>query len=227
MPLKGHQRSERQKTQAVAMQKRRWLPKSHTIDPANRRLLSQARKKHLREMGKVKKSEYNARRRERRTQEELGESQAQLQEAVEAVEVRYEGQLEELRGEKEVLKREVARLNAHVRREPSKIQHAVQKALGFGKESAAAQLESNVHYVKDKYRVVKDWARNAMVMLVNEGIAISKTWPVVVANAKALGVTLVGKWSTRTSGRVVREGGVAAALMIVEYVLTSIGSLSG
>ena len=74
---------------------------------------------------------------------------------------------------------------------------------------------------------MKDWARNAMVMLVNEGITISKTWPVVAANAKALGVTLVGKWSTRTSGRVVREGGVAAALMIVEYVLTSIGSLSG
>jgi len=231
MPLKGRQRSKRQKANAIAMQKRRWLPKSHpetkSIDPLNHRLLSQARKKRKRETEKAKKSEYNAARRERRLREELEESEARNQEVAESVAVQYEGQLEELKGEGKVLRKEVARLNARVRREPSKVQHAVQKALKHYKESNATQPNSSVRYVKDKYRVVTDWARNAIVMLVNEGVAMSKTWPVFAANAKALGMTLVGDWSIRTSRRVVREGGVAAGLMIAEYVLTSIGSLSG
>ena len=134
------------------MQKRRWLPGSHAktevIDPANRRLLSRARKEHKREMEKVKKSEYNTRRREQRTREKLEESHAQVQEAVEATEAQYESRLEDLRREKEVLRKEVARLNAHVRREPSKIQHAVQKALNHDNTPDAAQL--NIRHVKNK-----------------------------------------------------------------------------
>jgi len=234
MPLKGHRRTERQKAHDVEMRKRRWSPKSDTkteaIDPANRRLLSRARVEYKREMKNLKRSEYNARRRERRAREELMEVreelegsqvQIQIQEAVEATERQYESQLEDLRGEKEVLKKEVARLDAHVRREPSKIQCAVQKALKHGNNSSAVQ--PNVRYVKDKREIVQDWARDAIVTLVNEGVPLSKTWQVTKVNAKALGVTVVGKWSIRTTRRVVREGGIAAELMIANYISTCIG----
>jgi len=230
MPLKGHRRTEHQKAQVAAMGKRRWLPKSKTrtkvTDPARRRLLSRARVEYNRVMKRLKNSEYNARRRERKAREELEEireeledSQVQIQEAVEATEERYESQLEDLKGEKEVLKKEVARLNAHVHREPAKIQHAVQKALKHGNDSA----QLNVRYVKDKRGIVQDWARNTIVTLVNEGVPISKTWPVTKANAEALGVKIVESWSTRTSRRVVREGGVAAELMIANYVSSCVG----
>ena len=52
------------------MRKRRWLQKVYTrtevIDPVNRRLLSRARVEYKREVKSLKRSEYNARRRERR-----------------------------------------------------------------------------------------------------------------------------------------------------------------
>jgi len=116
---------ECQKAHTAAMRKRRWLPKSHTetevIDPPSRCVLSRARKEHKREVKKIKKLEYNTRRREQRTWEALGESREALeesweeleesqnhtwQEAVEATEVRYESQPKKLRGEKEVAKTE-------------------------------------------------------------------------------------------------------------------------
>ncbi|KAF9779017.1 hypothetical protein BJ322DRAFT_1013778, partial [Thelephora terrestris] len=79
-----------------------------------------------------------------------------------------------------------------------------------------------------KRGVVQDWARNAILTLVNQGVPMSKTWDVTSANAKALGVVIVGTWSIRTSCRVVREGGIAAGLMIVEYVLMCIAmTMSG
>jgi hypothetical protein len=41
-------------------------------------------------------------------------------------------------------------------------------------------------------------------------------------NAKALGATLVGKWSNQKARRVGYEGGVTAGLMVAEYVQTGI-----
>jgi len=117
------------------MQKRRWLPKSNTktevVDPVTRHLLSREHAEHMQEVEKVKKSEYNSRMGERRAREELEDLQVRTQEAVEAAELRYESELEELRGEIEALKKEVTRLRlkAHVRRDPSKVQYAVQKAI--------------------------------------------------------------------------------------------------
>ena len=216
------------------MQKQRWLPKSSAakvkaIDPENCHLSSTERKKYKKELEKVQRLESNARRRAQRAQERLERVEQELPVQVEeAVEERYgqkleeyEGKFKELRREKASLKKSLARLNARNRREPSRIQHAVQKALNHSKDHDAALPV--VRYVKDKRGIVQDWARNAIVTLVNEGVPISKTWSVTMANANALGVTIVGKWSVRTSGRVVREGGFAAALMIGEYVLTCIG----
>ena len=207
------------------MRKRRWLPKSppktNAISPANRRLLSSTQKKHKREVMKLKKLEYNSQRREQRTREELKESQARIEEVVEAAEEQNRVQREEWRREKDDMKKSLARLSARNRREPSKIQHAVQKALKQAGDPDPVQ--PSIRYVKNKRGVVQDWARNMIVTLVNEGIPITKTWSVAKANAKALGVTIVGKWSFRTSRRVVREGGIAAGLMIIEYVLACAG----
>ncbi|KAF9642524.1 hypothetical protein BDM02DRAFT_3193083 [Thelephora ganbajun] len=129
---------------------------------------------------------------------------------------------ESLRREKEGLKKNLARLNAHNHREPLRIQHAVRKALKYSNDTSATQ--PTIHYVKDRQGIIQDWARNAILMLVNEGVPMSKTWAVMEANAKALGVMIVGKWSIRTSCRVVHEGGIAAGLMIVEYVLKCIAA---
>jgi len=216
------------------MGKRRWLPKSpikaKTIDPENSRLLSKERKKSKQELEKIRRLEYNARRREQGAQERARRAEqvfrVQAEEVVDATEERceqwYEQQREEWRREKESLKKNLARLNARNRREPSRIEHAVQKALKRNKDPDAAL--PTIRCVKDKQGIVQDWARNAIVTLVNEGVPISKTWSVTKANADAMGVTIVGKWSVRTSGRVVREGGFAAGLMIVEYVLSCISS---
>jgi len=204
--------------------------KAKAIDPENSRLLSKERKKYKQELEKVRRLEYNARRREQGAQERAKrveqEFRVRTEEVVDAVEERceqrYEQQREEWRREKASLKKNLARLNARNHREPSRIEHAVQKALKRNKDPDAAL--PIIRYVKDKRGIVQDWARNAIVTLVNEGVPISKTWSVTKANADALGVTIVGKWSVRTSGRVVREGGFAAGLMIVEYVLTCISS---
>lgn len=234
MPLKGHQRTGHQKAQTVAMHKRRWLPKSpikaNVIDPASSRLFSKERKKLNQEVEKARRMEANARRREQRAQEKLKkvkeESQAKIEEVTEAAEEHVEAMEERLEGkfkdEKAGMKKDLARLNARNRREPSRIEHAVQKALKHSRNPDVAL--PTVHYVKDNRGIVQDWARNTIVTLVNEGIPISKTWSVMKANANALGVTIVGKWSTRTSGRVVREGGFSAGLMIVDYVLKCISS---
>jgi hypothetical protein len=229
MPLKGHQRTVRQKAQTAALRKQQHLPKSplkaKTIDLTNPRLFAEEQRKVRKIAENARRSELNGRRRERRIQEKLEkekqESQVRVEEAVKAVEERYEGQREEWKGEKESLKKQLAKLNARNRREPSKIQHAVQKALKNSEDSDATQ--PTVRYVKDKRGVVRSWARNAIVTLVNEGVPMSKTWSVTKANADALEVTIVGSWSNRTSRRAVREGGLAAGLMMIEYVLACIG----
>ena len=215
------------------MGKRRWLPKSQleaeAISPENRRILSRAEEKHRKETKEARKLERNSERRERSLREKLMETEDEImaqvekahEEAFEEAEEQYEGDVEELSGKVTDLKREVARHVARDRREPSRMDHAVKKALKHIKKPEGDL--PNVRHVKDKHRVVRDWARNTIVTLVNQGVPISRTWPITKASADALGVTLVGTWSTRTSGRVVREGGIAASLMIMEYVLTCIG----
>jgi hypothetical protein len=212
------------------MRKRRWLPKplvkAKAIDPTSSRLLSKERRKHKEELREARRLGFNAQRREKRMEGKLKElereSQAKIKETAEAVEERYERTVEELRMDKENLKKNLAKVNARIHREPLKIQHAVQRALEH--KTGPDVVLPTVHHIKDKRGVVQDWARNAIITLVNEGVPISRTWSVMKVNAAALGVTIVGKWSIRTSGRVVREGGFAAGLMIVEYVRTCIGS---
>lgn len=207
-----------------------------TVDPASRRLLTKQQQRAKKDLRRAQKSEYNAQRRQKRAQQKLKEviceSQARIEEVVEE---RYESTLTELRKEtedlkaekerlkkeKKNLKKDLARLQACNRREPSRVDRKVRKALENARASDATL--PIVRYAKDKRGVVQDWARNAIVTLVNEGVPISKTWSVMKTNATALGVTIVGKWSTRTSGRVVREGGFAAGLMIVEYLQKCIG----
>ena len=100
-------------------------------------------------------------------------------------------------------------------------EHAVQKAI---KSSHSAHgVQQNICYVKDKQGIVQNWARDVILRLVNLGVPMSKTWEVTKVDAEVYSVVIVGTWSTRTSRQVVCEGGIAAGLMIVEYVLTCIG----
>jgi len=111
------------------MQKQRWLPKSpvkaNTIDPASSRLLSKERKKYKQGLEKVQRLEFNARRQKKRADGKLREvqqeSQTRIEEVAEALEECYEEKLEELRREKESMKKNIARLNVRSRREPLKI----------------------------------------------------------------------------------------------------------
>jgi hypothetical protein len=246
MPLKGHQRTKKQKAHVAEMGKQRWLPKSHPseaegtspeaedispeiIVPKDRRLLSKAEKRFKRERDENRRFRRNTKRRDQHLHEKVKrleeESRAQFEEGVkEGVRVTREGEVEGLRGKVRDLRKDLARHNARDRREPSRVDHAVRKAL-----TSDGDPDPNlpiVRRVKDRRGIVRDWARKAIVTLVNEGVPISKTWAVTKANADALGVVIIGKWSTRTSGRVVREGGIAAELMITGYVLTCICLLS-
>lgn len=132
---------------------------------------------------------------------------------------RYEEDIGKLRGRVEGLRKDLARHNAHDRREPSRVEHAVKRALTCDNHTSAAL--PIIRYVKDK-RVARRWARGAIVALVNEGVPISKIWPVTKAKADVLGVVIIGRWSTRTSGRVVHEAGIVAELMTMGYTLTCI-----
>jgi len=154
MPLKGRQRTQHQKAQTAAMRKRRWLPKSHaeaeTISPENHRLLSEERKKYEKELEEVQRLEFNARRREHQARERehlvqealVKAEQEWAREVDKAVEEQYGEQFEEWKREKEGLRKDIARLNARNRREPSKIRHAVQKALKK-RDNSNAHLNSS------------------------------------------------------------------------------------
>ena len=120
------------------------------------------------------------------------------------------------------MKKNVARLNARNRREPSRIQHAIERAASHNSDPGVAQPV--IRLIKGKGNTVQNWARDSILTLNNEGVAMSNTWKILKTTAKALGVTIIGKWSPRTSGRVVLEGGLAAGFMIMEYVLSCIGS---
>ncbi|KAF9780955.1 hypothetical protein BJ322DRAFT_288556 [Thelephora terrestris] len=244
MPLKGHQRTRKQKAHVAEMGKQQWLPKSHPdeaegtsseaediipeiIVPRDRRLFSKAEKRFRRERDENRRFRRNSMRREQHLHEKVKrleeESQAQFEEGVkEGVRVTREGEVEGLQGKVRDLKKDLARHNARDRREPLRVDHAVRKAL-----TSDGDPDPNlpiVRYVKDRRGIVRDWARKAILTLVNVGVPISKTWIVTKTNADALGIVIIGQWSTRTSGRVVREGGIAAGLMITGYVLMCICS---
>lgn len=233
MPIKSHQTTKSQKSHVGVMRKRRWLSKSQRVEteavgPKAHLLLLKAEKRRRKEYEEAQRLQYNAARRERRLHEKLKRteeySQSSFDEGVGAAfnvaGEQYAEEIEKLREKVKDLRKDLARHNAHDHREPSRIEHAIQKALVCGgNPNTARQI---IRYVKDKCGVVQDWARKAIITLVSKGVPISQTWPITETSAKAFGVKIVGKWSARTSGRVVREGGIAAGLMITGYVLTCI-----
>ncbi|KAF9650304.1 hypothetical protein BDM02DRAFT_3259814 [Thelephora ganbajun] len=71
---------------------------------------------------------------------------------------------------------------------------AIEERLEESKSSTPVTIEkrqgSNVQFTRPK--ALKYWAHNAILVLVNEGVAMPKTWSVMEAKAKALGVEIVG-----------------------------------
>ena len=91
MPLKGRQRTQKQKAQTSEMGKRRWSPESHpetaTTSTEYLRLLSGAEKKFKTERENDRKLQHDTQRRERQLRKKLKEeeelSQARFKEGVE------------------------------------------------------------------------------------------------------------------------------------------------
>ncbi|KAF9788702.1 hypothetical protein BJ322DRAFT_1106672 [Thelephora terrestris] len=131
MPLKGRQRSKLQKAATAALQQKRWSTKPPiyplTLDPETLRHLQELQEEHERLMERKREIE----RHEREAQRLRGlitDIQRQERERKKTKE-RHERRIERYRKECKSLEDEIARLDAHDRRMPSRIQHAVQEAL--------------------------------------------------------------------------------------------------
>ena len=125
-------------------------------------------------------------------------------------------QVGELTGRNSELKEEVrhlaARYNSRVRREPQKIEAAVQQAL-----SSAFVTSQTVYKVKTSDGIIQDWARNVILRLVCESdVPAAKSWAAFSCVTTGLGIAVEGSWSPRSAGRVVLEGALAVEEMIVE-----------
>ena len=84
----------------------------------------------------------------------------------------------------------------------------------------------NTRCVKTSEGVVEDWVRDLICVLVGKhGAPASRVYDLVRSVAEALGIEIVGKWSARTAGRAVGEGGIAAEQMIVSSVRDCMGML--
>ena len=124
-----------------------------------------------RRAAKEKKGRLNGERREKRTKRRFGELKEKVKELETVVEVSSSETkaLHELLGEltgrnsdlKEEARRLTARLNSRVRREPQKIEVAVQQVL-----PSAFVASQTMYKVKTPDSIVQDWARNVILHLV-------------------------------------------------------------
>jgi len=116
---------------------------------------------------------------------------------------------------KQEMKRLAARFTSHVRRQPQKIDTAVQRAL-----SSAAVTHQTAYEIEIKSGgIIQNWARGVILNLVCAcDVPAAKTWAAFSCSVGSLpGVQIKGSWSPRSAGRhVVLEGALAAEEMIIE-----------
>jgi len=159
---------------------------------------------------------------------ELKEKVEELEVAIEVTSGENEAlheKLNELAGQNDELKQEgrrlTARFDSRVRREPRKIETAVQRAL-----SSVAVPQQPVYEVKTPDGIIQNWARNVILHLVcASDVPAAKTWDAFSCVTKGLGIHVEGSWSARSAGRVILEGALAAEEMIVEELASALGKL--
>ena len=141
-------------------------------------------------------------------------------------EVRHVRELAKSNEKIQGLQKTVKQLRAHIKGDARRVEREVQKVIKRVTQGAGV---SGVHRVnvKTPQGVVEDWVRDLICELVGEhGIPASRVDDVVSSVSEAFGVKLDGKWSTRTSGRAVDEGGIAAEEMIIHAIRSCMGMLS-
>jgi len=235
MPRKGPLRSEKQQKQTkfISTVRHRSQDELKSITAAGGLPTSKANVQRLnREITQLKKTISNSNRREQRLREKLAKkseeattlerTHQQNETALHKIEARYSDELcksnEKVRG----LQKTVKRLSAYTKGETKRSERAVQKAI---KQVTSGVGSLNVRHVKTPQGVVEDWVRDLICVLVGKhGTPVSRVYRLVCSVAEALGVKIVGKWSDRTAGRVVDEGGIAAEQMIIHSIQSCMGT---
>lgn len=195
-----------------------------------------SKRKLIHEVAEEKKNRLNSEKREKRVKgklnklkEEVGGLKGRVEELENTVRVTSDERAilveraEDAQGEnaelREELKRLTARFKSRVRREPQKIESAVERAL-----SSAFATWQNIYKVKTPNGTIQNWARNVILHLVCvSDVPAAKTWTAFCSVTESLGILVEGSWSPRSAGRVVLEGALAAEEMIVEDFKNALG----
>ncbi|KAF9642623.1 hypothetical protein BDM02DRAFT_3192930 [Thelephora ganbajun] len=187
-----------------------------------------------RQITRLEKDISNSARREQRLREKLAKKSeeaatlahthqkngATLQET----EARYSDVLSKSNEKVQGLQKTVKRLMAYVGGETKRTEQAVQKAV---KQVIQGARSLNACHIKMPQGVVEDWVQDLICILVGKhGTPASQVYDLVHSVAEALGIDIVGKWSPRTAGWVVDEGGLAAEQMIIHSIHSCMGILA-
>ena len=236
MPRKGRLRSEKQQKQTkfISTVRHRSQDELKSITAAGGLPTSKANVQRLnREITQLKKGISNSTRREQRLREKLAKkseeattlrrTHQQNETALHKIEARYSDELSKSNEKVQGLQKTVKRLSAYVKGETKRSERAVQRAI---KQVTSGVGSLNVRHVKTPQGVVEDWVRDLICVLVGKhGTPASRVYSLVCSVAEALGIKIVGKWSERTAGRAVDEGGLAAEQMIVHSIRSCMGML--
>jgi len=180
---------------------------------------------------RLKKDVSNSTRREQRLKEKLAKKSEEVstlarahqenETAMQDIKAHYADKLDKSSEKVQGLQKTVKRLRAYIRGETKRIERTVQKAI---KQVTRDVRSINARHVKTPQGVVEDWVRNLICVLVGKyGTPASRVYDLVYSVAEALGIKIVGKWSPRTAGRVVDEGGLAAEQMIIHSIWSCMG----
>ena len=187
-----------------------------------------------REVVRLKKDIHNCARREQRLRERLMKksddettlacAHKKTETTLQETEARHMEEVTKSNEKIQGLQKMVKRLRAHVGGDPKRIERAVQK--GIKRATCGTSGPPNSRRVKTPAGVVEDWARDLICVLVGKhGTPASRAYDLVCSVADALGIKIIGRWSARTAGRAVDEGGLAAEQMIVDSVQNCMGML--
>ena len=236
MPRRAPRRSEKQQehTGFISTVRHRSQDELKTIAAEAGLPTSKADVQRLnRQITRLKKDISNSTRREQRLKEKLvkkseeastlAHAHQENETALQAIKARYSDELDRSSEKVRGLQKTVKRLRAYVGGETKRIERAVQKAI---KQVTRGVRSINARHIKTPQGVVEDWVRDLICVLVGKhGTPASRVYDLVASVAEALGIEIVGKWSPRTAGRVVDEGGLAAEQMIIHSIWNSMGAL--
>lgn len=237
MPRKGPQRSEKQQeqTKTISTIRHRSQDELKSIAAATGLSTSKADAQRLnRKLARLEKDVSNSTRREERLREKLAKKSDEAaalarahqknETVLQEIEARHSDEFTKSNEKLWGLQKTIRRLKAYIGGETKRVERAVHKAI---KQVTGDVGSLNARCVKTPQGVVEDWVRDLICILVGKyGTPASRVYDLVCSVAEAFGIKIVGKWSARTAGRAVDEGGVAAEEMIVHSIRNCMGMLA-